>query len=144
MNGFERVHAWWDYWDGIREGVADFMGRPHRFVADWDVAADDYAATFSLYPIDDATLHIAIEKWAIWRRWVAARRDGTTSHDTHPALSEERERYYQLEQDFNNRMADGIASPHHPVAEFRRIRDEFYDFAGAATFEVSWNMTPQV
>lgn len=87
--------------------------------------------------------NVAIEHWAIWRRWVAARRDGTIAHDTHPALPDERERYYQLKRDFNNRIADAIALPHHPVAKFRRIHDEFYDFAGAATLEVFWNGTPQ-
>ncbi|HXB23809.1 MAG TPA: hypothetical protein VNV25_03700 [Gemmatimonadaceae bacterium] len=102
---YETVYAWPVYWDGPREGVADFEGRPHRFVADWNAAEDDYADTFSLYPIDAATLRIAVDQWTIWRRWVAARRAGATSDDTHPALPEDRERYAELEKEWTTSVA---------------------------------------
>jgi hypothetical protein len=137
---YEAVYAWPVYWDGPREGVADFEGRPHRFVANWNSAEDDYADTFSLYPIDDATLRIVVEQWAIWRRWVAARLAGATSDDTHPALPEDRQRRTALEAEWTKRVAGLRALPRHATAEFRPVRDEFLDLRMAATLEVSWRL----
>jgi hypothetical protein len=49
---FEVVYAQYRYWDGPREGVADYQGRPHYYAAEWDAACDDYADTFLLTPVD--------------------------------------------------------------------------------------------
>jgi hypothetical protein len=134
--GYEPVFAWpAHYMDRPREGVANVDGHPHRFVADWDPIEDDYAETFSLYPIDDETLRIASEQWAIWRRWVAA------PDETPPALPEDRERYRALKQQWAIKLAESQAPPRHAMATFRRVRDEFYDLPNAATLEVRWTIT---
>jgi hypothetical protein len=38
---FERVHTVSDYFDGPREGLADYCGTPHRYKSVWDKAADE-------------------------------------------------------------------------------------------------------
>ena len=93
---FERVHTVTDFWDGPVAGVADLEGAAHYYERDWDESQDD-ADTYSLTPIDDETLALALEEWAIWRRWEAAFHEGRAAIDTHPALPGERARYEELQ-----------------------------------------------
>ena len=91
------VHTVTDYYDGPRGGIANFHGRPHIYSSVWDEAADDWSDTFLLLPIDDETFRLAMEDWAIWCRWERAFHAGQISHDTHPALPNERVRHDDLE-----------------------------------------------
>src|SRR5262249_20606690 len=68
---YETVWTLWYYCDGPREGVADYQGRPHVFVSEWDEQADDYGDAFLLKPIDDETFRLVMEDWAIWQRSAA-------------------------------------------------------------------------
>jgi hypothetical protein len=86
---FETVYALWGYWDGPREGVADYRGRPHVFVSEWNEEADDYGGAFLLRPIDDETFRLVMEDRAIHRRWKEAVAQGLTTFDTHPASKED-------------------------------------------------------
>jgi hypothetical protein len=43
---FEPVCVVWDWYDGIRSGIAEFLGKPHVFHCEWDESSDDYAETF--------------------------------------------------------------------------------------------------
>ena len=45
---YERVHTVANYFDGPREGLADYQGSPHRYKSEWDEAADDWADPFEL------------------------------------------------------------------------------------------------
>ena len=45
--------------------------------------------TFLLQPIDGQAFSLALEDWAIWRRWETAFHEGKTPHETHPALPED-------------------------------------------------------
>jgi hypothetical protein len=45
---YERVHTVANYFDGPREGLADYQGSPHRYKNEWDEAADDWADPFEL------------------------------------------------------------------------------------------------
>jgi hypothetical protein len=58
-----------DYHDGPRGGIADFDGRPHAYSSVFDHEGDEYADTFDLVPVDDETLQLALEAWAISTRW---------------------------------------------------------------------------
>ena len=67
---FERVYSVTDFWDGPREGVADFRGTPHVyrsvFRADLDEWDDD---RYYLSPLTSAEAALALEHWAIWQRF---------------------------------------------------------------------------
>jgi hypothetical protein len=75
---FGQVYTMTDYYDGPREGVADFRGAPHVYrsiyldTPDWDPDED----RFQLSPISVDVLALALEDWAIWQRFDAARRAG--------------------------------------------------------------------
>lgn len=97
-DGFETVWTLWGYCDGPREGVADYNGRPHVFVSEWNEEADDYGNAFLLKPIDDDTFQLVMEDWCIFRRWEAAVSQGFTTFDTHPASPEDCNRREELKQ----------------------------------------------
>jgi hypothetical protein len=49
----EEVHLIIDYWDGPREGVADYCGTPHYFRAVFDEKKDEWSDVFRiLSPLD--------------------------------------------------------------------------------------------
>gem|GEM_PF-4296614 len=61
----ERVYSILNFYDGPKEGIADYAGQPHHYLYEWDEALDDYAETFSLAPVDANTMKIALEQWNI-------------------------------------------------------------------------------
>lgn len=95
---FEAVYALWFWCDGPREGVADYHGRPHVFVSEWDDGADDYGAAFLLKPIDGDTFRLVMEDRAIQERWKAAVEQGVTTFDAHPASPVDRIRHEELKR----------------------------------------------
>jgi len=66
---FEVVHTLTDWYDGPRRGIANYHGQPHLFESEWGDGEYLDADTFLLMPIDPDTFSLALEDWAIWRRW---------------------------------------------------------------------------
>jgi hypothetical protein len=84
------VHTITDWYDGARAGIADFNGLPHYYQCEQEYGpAEDYLLT----PLDEETFQLAMEDWAIWLRWSAARDKGQATLETHPALPEDRARH---------------------------------------------------
>jgi hypothetical protein len=68
---FERVHTVTDFWDGPREGVADFRGAPHVYRSVWRRELDEWDDDrFFLFRITPEHASLALEDWAIWERFV--------------------------------------------------------------------------
>ena len=67
--GFERLYAIRDWYDGPRDGAADYRGRPHRFRSlyldneEWD-ADDD---RFELTPLPEDILLWMVEAYELWQ-----------------------------------------------------------------------------
>ena len=117
---FDRVYTMTDYYDGPRGGVADFEGVPHLYESEWDDKADDYAPTFRLGPIPVEILDLALEDWAIWERWWVAFQAGRTTHETHPALPQERSRHLELKARLQDRLRIDPSNYVRVRGEFRR------------------------
>jgi hypothetical protein len=96
--GYETVFTVTDYYDGPRQGIANFLGRPHFYECVFDKANENYSELFLLTPIDPEIFHSAMEDWAIRRRWELAFHAGTVGAETHPALPHEAERHAELKQ----------------------------------------------
>jgi hypothetical protein len=94
---FERVYTVRDYYDGPRSGIAEYCGQPHHYCCEWDESKSDYAETFVLVPVDEETLTLAMEQWAIWLEWEAAFHRGEVPQSTHPGLAGTNPRYAELE-----------------------------------------------
>ena len=101
---YEIVHTMTDYWDGPRGGIAQFQGRPHVYESVFDYATDDRSDIFLLQLIDGETFELALEDWAIWKRWEAAYAAGLTTTETHPALPADRPRHEELQAILSERL----------------------------------------
>jgi hypothetical protein len=92
------VHIVLNYWDGPREGVADYRGTPHYFRALFDEKRDEWSDVFLLSPLDLVTYRLLIERNEIWQRWLEAYETGATTIDSHPALPQDTNRSKELDE----------------------------------------------
>lgn len=94
------------WYDGPREGIADFQGKPHLYESLWDEKSlgGCWTDLFMLTPLDAETFELALEDWQIWCRWEAAFKAGNTTLETHPALPEDRHRHKELKTMLSERF----------------------------------------
>ena len=101
----EEVHLVNDYWDGPREGVADYGGTPHYFRAIFDEKKDEWSDVFILSPLDLNTYNLVMEQHQIWQRWQKAFDSGAVTIDSHPALPEDTNRSKELAEIIERKTA---------------------------------------
>ncbi len=135
---FEVVHTVPDWYDGPRGGIADYHGHPHLFESEWSDGEDLEADTFLLTPIDEETFALALEDWAIWRRWETAFYQGIAIPDTHPALPQDQNRHRELEHLLEGRLTVDPIRAVRQRAEFRVRHDPGWSGYGFRPLEVCW------
>lgn len=96
--GYEEVFTVTDYYDGPRQGIANYIGVPHFYECIFDENKQNYSDLFRLTPLEPSVFQLAMESWSIWERWESAFRAGRANRDSHPALPEDRPRYEELER----------------------------------------------
>jgi hypothetical protein len=101
----EPVHMVWDYYDGPRQGIADFLGRPHHFINGWDAEREEYGDAYALAPIDPGTMALAREQWQLWLAWKGEFDAGLVDIETHPGRSSGGTRYGELQAALDARLA---------------------------------------
>lgn len=141
---FEVIHTLPDWYDGPRGGIADYRGQPHLFASEWADLANNYADTYLLSPVDPETFALAVEDWAIWRRWETAFHLGEVSQDTHPALPADRARHVELARLLAGRLAVDPVRAVRKLAEFRPRADPGWSGLGWAPLEVRWFDPPKL
>ncbi|MER5924808.1 hypothetical protein [Streptomyces mirabilis] len=82
-DGFERVYAELEWYDGPRAGLADVDGQPHYFQG-YDYDSADEADEYSVWPASDAAVGLEREQWAIFARWNERHQAGTVGPESHP------------------------------------------------------------
>ena len=97
QSGFEDVFTVTDYYDGPRQGIANYLGSPHFFDCIFSDEKQDYSNLYRLTHVTDQTFQLALEDWAIWTRWDHAFKAGQTSEKTHPALPEDAVRHAEIQ-----------------------------------------------
>jgi hypothetical protein len=117
--GFERVHTVWDYNDCPRTGLADYDGRPHYYSSNWDNLSDDYANSYTLSEVDDVTLRLALDQWAIWKEWEKAFHLGLVPQESHPGFGGKDARYDELDMLLKEKISLGRPLPFKVRADFR-------------------------
>jgi len=95
--GFEEVFTVTDYYDGPRGGIANFNGQPHLYDCVFAEEKQDYSNLYRLTPVSQELLLLALEDWAIWKRWERAFHAGEVNHNSHPALPAERDRHLHIQ-----------------------------------------------
>jgi hypothetical protein len=136
--GYERVHTVTDYYDGPRKGIADLDGRPHLYESEWDDLADNYAFTFKLSPVTAEVFALAMESWRIWLRWETAFHRGQTTQDTHPALPEERSRFFELEPLLKAELKIVDGNYVRAQGEFKPFPNSGWRGVGFVPLQVKW------
>jgi len=111
------------FYDGPRDGIADFEGRPHAYTSLFD-ESQGYSDTFLLMPIEEGVFRLALEDWEIWCRWEKAFYAGTTSQETHPALPVDRARHEELNRLIGDRLQPLESASRRAQAEFRPAADQ--------------------
>jgi hypothetical protein len=93
----EPVLMVWDFYDGVRSGIALHEARPYYFECGFDKDADDYTDIFGLWPVDKALLELATEQWKIFRAWQDRFYAEHRPPETHPGYRGQDARYDELE-----------------------------------------------
>jgi len=91
----EKVYVENDWYDGPRNGIANYKGLPHRFVANFD-ELKGYEDTFKLFPVTDDELSLEIEQWRIFVEWNKRYESGEAEVDTHPGHGGINQRYDEI------------------------------------------------
>ncbi len=94
--GYEQVFTVTGYYDGPRQGVANFKAQPHFYDCIFDEAQQEYSNLYRLTPVAPDIFDLANEDWAIWQRWELAFHTGRTTLESHPALPQERGRHEEI------------------------------------------------
>ena len=137
-SGYEKEYTTINYWDGPREGIADFEGQPHLYKSEWDDKADDYAETFVLSPVDKDIFLLAIEDEEIIRRWWVAFYEGQAPEGTRPALPEDRQRHDELQRILKQRLIIDPQNCIRAYGDFRRACDPTWSGKIFPPQEVRW------
>lgn len=95
--GFEEVFTVTDYYDGPRQGIANFNGQPHLYDCVFAEDKQDFTNLYRLTPVSQELFLLALEDWAIWKRWERAFYAGEVNRDSHPALPAERDRHSYIQ-----------------------------------------------
>jgi hypothetical protein len=103
---FEPIHVVLEFWDRPRSGIAEFDGRAHYFECEFDQAADDYADTHVLRPVDDETISLARQWDQISNDWWAAFRRGEVSESTRPSIPGQNAGYAALDATIKRRISN--------------------------------------
>lgn len=139
---FEVVYTLPDWYDGPRRGIADCNGVPYLFESEWNDPKDMGADTFLLVPLHPDVFQLALEEWAIWRRWETAFHNGMTTNETHPALPDDRTRHKELRQLLEGRLIVDPSRAMRKKAEFRFRNDSSWSGYGWRPLEVKWDEAP--
>jgi hypothetical protein len=94
--GFEEVFTVTDYYDGPRQGIANFKGNPHFYDCVFDEERQNYSERYRLTAIPNHIFELAMEDWAIWERWQTEFHEGKTGKESHPALPQDRTRHEEI------------------------------------------------
>ena len=130
---FEPVYTDSDFYDHVRQGIADYQGKPHLFQSEWrdfqigpdgEYLDDD---TFLLMPIEQSVFQLALEDWEIWCRWENAFKLGTAPPESHPVLPEDRDRHREIQRLLKGCLEIDLAKSVRKSAEFQR-RNDYAEF----------------
>jgi hypothetical protein len=137
---FEHVYTVWDFYDGPRDGLADFFGTPHYFKCRWDGAADNYSSEYDLSPVSSELVQIALTQWQIWKRWEAAFHAGAVAKDTHPGIGGVDRQYDELEAKIDAALATLGPPGIRAKAQFRAVPSNDQPVPGIMReLEVAWS-----
>ncbi len=139
-SGYGEILTISNYYDGPKEGIATYKGKPHHylFLDEEVISEDSWVEMFLLKPLDAATFELAMESWQIWIRWEEAFYSQETTLDTHPALPEERQRYEEIDKILKtNLQMNREAIKVYGTFEIIKSKEEYGSWS-TARYRVKW------
>lgn len=118
MSNYEAVHTITDWYDGAINGVADLNGKPHYYEKHWNEDEQFWSDIYLLKPLDAETFALVMEDLEIWLRRERAFKEGKTTQETHPTLSEDRQRHEEIEKILAERLVVSPETSVKATAEF--------------------------
>jgi hypothetical protein len=138
---YEQVHAVWDYYDGVRTGLADLDGAPHYFASQFEEADDDYSDNFKLYPVGPEFMRRAMRNWDIYRAWERKFHSGDAKIETHPGHGGVDAEYDELKFWLDDQIARLQELPTLYGAKFRALPGQDGLPSGVLReLEVAWSL----
>ncbi|MFG2059030.1 hypothetical protein ACGFI9_33925 [Micromonospora sp. NPDC048930] len=125
-DGFERVYAELEWYDGPRAGLADINGKPHYFQG-LDYDHTDEADEYRVWPASAAAVELEREQWAIFARWNERYEAGTEGPESHPGQGGIDARYDEL---------DLLLAPYRQVPDDARLLAGELRFDAGAHYRV--------
>ncbi|MFZ2029456.1 MAG: hypothetical protein WAU68_04040 [Vitreimonas sp.] len=137
---YERVYAVWDFYDGVRTGIADLNGAPHYLASQFDEIADDYSDNFKLYPVDSEFMKRAMRNWTIYRAWERQFHSGEADLSSHPGHRGVDAEYDEVKAWLDDKITKLRALPTLYTAKFRPLPGQ-EELPGAMwrEIEVAWS-----
>ena len=124
MSSFEPVLMVWDYYDGPRDGVAEYNGQPYYYKCIWDERADNHSNEFELCPIGSSFLKSATAHWEIFRAWELKFRTGQAPKSTHPDYRGNNLQYDRLDDELKASIKKLTKLPGSFTATFRALPNQ--------------------
>lgn len=134
---FERVYTVTDWYDGPREGIADFNGSPHIYMTFFDRINNDWSDILLLAPVGEETFQLALENWDIWKRWERAFYEKRVAQARHMVLPEDEQRFQELQKLLEGKLTINTSDAIKVRAEFRSGKSEGIGI-GRWQYEVKW------
>ncbi|MET4106586.1 hypothetical protein [Hymenobacter sp. UYP22] len=134
----DKVYSF-DWYDGVRGGVATYNGQPCYFESQCVDIFTDGTDWFKLSPISEAAFEQNKEQWALWRIYDAAFQAGQIGIEHHPFLPENRERGEELQQQLEHQLIIDDNNFMIAQAEFLGL-DKQMQRMDRAEMEVRWNI----
>ena len=136
----EHVYLVWDFYDGVRSGIAGYRGSPHYFDCEFDHGVDDYSPSFRLWPIDKEIFDLALEQWQIYRAWERIYISGGVSAESHPGNRGQDRRYDEIQARLHEMLKPLGPPAHRAIAWFEARADQQTLPAGCIReLEVEWS-----
>ena len=127
------------YYDGPRQGIANYLGSPHFYDCIFSDQKRDYTCMYHLTPMTDQVFRLALEDWAIWKRWEHAFKSGNTGMDTHPALPEDEVRHREIEALLAERLKTDSSKSTVRAAKFLALRQSEVGSGVLVDLLVKWS-----
>jgi len=138
----EKVYVENDWYDGPRQGIADYNDLPHRFVANFD-DLKGYEDTFRLFPVSDEEFALEIEQWKIFVEWNKEYDLGKASTDTHPGHGGINKRWDEIERALKpNRELVPLNAVEAKATFSQNEQENRYELSGPS-YAVVWNPIKQ-
>jgi hypothetical protein len=136
--GYELVFNVADYYDGPRQGVANYRGEPHFYDCVFDQEEDEYSDLYRLTPIDQRTFELAVEAWAIWRKWELAYHSGKVKSESHPALRADTTKLKRIWRELDVSLKTDSARCISRKGHFKAIKAPKFPKGVLRPFQVKW------